>query len=87
MISKLFLIVVHVELSVAEIIVPVVFGDLPDHAAGVASGDHVVGNVLCDDASACYNDIVADGYSRHYADVAANPDVVAYCDVDAVFIA
>ena len=81
------LIIFDVEFPVFEVEVAVGLGDLANDVAGISDREHVVRDVLRDDGTGADDDVVSDGHARQNADVAADPDVVADRDVDAVLIA
>ena len=70
-------IVVHVEFSVAEVIVAVGLGDFAQNPARISNSNNVWRNVLCDHAASSDHDIVSDCYARHDARVSANPNIVS----------
>ena len=84
--GALSFIVVHVEFSVFEIVVAVLFRDLANHVAGIAEGEHIVRDVFRDDGACADHDVVTDRHSRHDTDISTDPDIVPDRDIDPVLI-
>ena len=80
------LVIVDVELSVAEIVITVGLSYLPDRTARIAISEHIVGNVLSYNASAAYDDVIANRNSGTYQNIAADPYILTDSDIDTVFI-
>ena len=82
----LLLVIVDVELPVAEIIITICLSDLPYRTAGITVCEHVVGNILRYYASAADYDVVADRNAGTYDYITADPDVLTDRDIDSVLI-
>ena len=76
--AVLFLLYVLRIFSVLKIIFSVTVVYLSYNAAGIANGNRVCGNILCDNTSCSYDRVVSDIYSGNYYDSCADPTVFAY---------
>ena len=54
--------------------------------AGISESEHIVRDITCHDRSGADHDVVPDRYTRHDADVAADPDIVANRDIDTILV-
>lgn len=76
--APIILVIRHIKLPVLIIIFPILFRDLADDPAGIARGDHIGRNILCDHASGADHRIIANGDTWQNNGVTANPDIISY---------
>ena len=77
---------IYVELPVTEIVVPVLFGYLPNDTAGIACSDNIRRDVLSDDTSGTDDRIIPDNNSGQDGYASADPYIVADCNVDSILV-
>ena len=76
----LFLYGVKIDLSALKVGFSVLFSDFADDFAGISVGDHVCGNILCDNTSRADDAVVPDGNARKHHHPRTKPTVAP--DVD-----